>query len=276
MTNPKAILDQHDIHPVKSLGQNFLHDPNTLEKIVATAELMPEDTVLEIGPGTGALTAVLAKNARHVFSVEVDERMQPVLESQLEEFDNVYLVFEDILKVDILKLIGAKDFVVVANVPYYITTPIINQLLDIHRRPRRLVLTMQSELAERIVAEPPDMNRLAVLVQYYGAANIVTKLKPAVFWPRPDVDSAVLKIDTYDSPIVDVPSTKLFMRVVKAGFSQKRKQLKNSLGGGLGIKARAAGEIIEQAGIDPKRRAETITLEEWAAITRTVDESLKT
>lgn len=268
MTNPKALLDQYEILPKKSLGQNFLHDPNALEKIVATAELMPDDTVIEIGPGTGALTKVLAGQARHVFSIEIDERMRPILDSELAPYSNVYLVYDDILKVDVLQLVGARDFVVVANVPYYITSAILRHLLEVHRRPRRIVLTIQHEVAERIIAPPGDMNLLAVSVQFYGKAEIVTRLKPGVFWPRPDVDSAVIRIDTFDAPPVDVPDVDLFFRVVKAGFSQKRKQLKNALSGGLGIKSKAAGELLEAAGIDPTRRAETLTLEEWASLTQ--------
>lgn len=266
MTNPKVLLDLHEIAPKKGLGQNFLHDPNALEKIVDTAELMPADTVLEIGAGTGTLTEALARKARHVVSVEVDERLRPVLEAQLAPYDNVVLLFDDILKVDVLQLIGPQDFVVVANVPYYITSAILRHLLERHRRPRRMVITMQQEVAERIVAQPPDMSILAVSVQFYGQPQIVTRLRPGAFWPRPDVDSAVLRIDTYDVPPVDVPSDKLFFRVVRAGFGQKRKQLRNALSGGLAIKSAVAGELLIEAGIDPTRRAETLTLAEWAAL----------
>lgn len=273
MSSPKALLEQYELSPKKSLGQNFLHDPNALEKIIATADLMPEDTVLEIGAGTGALTERLAEYVRHVFSLEVDDRLRPLLEDRLAQYNNIYMLFDDILKVDVLKLVGTKDFVVVANLPYYITTPILHQLLEAHRRPRRLVLLVQAELADRIVARPPDMSRLAVLVQFFGKANIVTRLKPAAFWPRPEIDSALLKIDPYTVPEVDVPDSAMFFRVVRAGFSQKRKQLKNAVGGGLGIKATAAGELLTEAGIDPKRRAETLTLAEWAALTRTYSSS---
>lgn len=266
MTNPKVLLDLHEIAPKKGLGQNFLHDPNALEKIVDTAELMPADTVLEIGAGTGTLTEALARKARHVVSVEVDERLRPVLEAQLAPYDNVVLLFDDILKVDVLQLIGPQDFVVVANVPYYITSAILRHLLERHRRPRRMVITMQQEVAERIVAQPPDMSILAVSVQFYGQPQIVTRLRPGAFWPRPDVDSAVLRIDTYDVPPVDVPSDKLFFRVVRAGFGQKRKQLRNALSGGLAIKSAVAGELLIEAGVDPTRRAETLTLAEWAAL----------
>lgn len=272
MTNPKALLDLHEIAPKKSLGQNFLHDPNTLEKIVATADIMLEDTIVEIGTGTGTLTALLAQAARHVFSIEIDERLRPILKEQLETFENVYLVFEDFLKVDVLKLVGTNDFIVVANVPYYITSAILRHLLEPHRRPRRIVMTVQQELAERITAQPPDMSLLAVSVQFYGRPQIITRLKPGVFWPRPEVDSAVIRIDAYNHPPVTVPSDKEFFRVVRAGFGQKRKQLRNSLSGGLRIKSGDADVLLSAAGIDPTRRAETLSLEEWAALTRVLAE----
>lgn len=265
-TNPRLLLEEYELSPKKSLGQNFLHDPNTLEKIASTAELMPDDIVVEIGPGTGLLTEVLAQRARHVFSIEVDEDYRPLLENQLAAYKNVYLVFEDVLKVDILQLVGTKPFKVVANVPYYITSAILRHLLERHRRPERLVLTMQYDVAERLVAQPGDMSILAVSVQFYGQPRIVTKLKPGVFWPRPEVDSAVVRIDTYDNPEMDVPSVNAFFRVVRAGFSQKRKQLKNSLGGGLGVKSKVAGELLAQVGIDATRRAETLSLDEWKAL----------
>ena len=272
MTNPRQLFDQHDLRPKKKLGQNFLHDPNTLEKIVEIAQLRPDDIVVEVGTGTGTLTCVLAQTAHQVFTVEVDDRLVPILEQELAPFDNVHLIFDDFLKVDVLQLVGDRDFVVVANVPYYITSAIIRHLLDVPRRPRRIVMTVQYELAERILAQPPAMNLLAVSVQVYGQPEIVTRIKPAVFWPRPEVDSAVLKIDSFATPAVDVPSMKQFFRVVRAGFGQKRKQLKNSLGCGVGIKATLAGEWLEEAGIDPKRRAETVALGEWASLTRIVAE----
>ncbi|GAB4512572.1 MAG: 16S rRNA (adenine(1518)-N(6)/adenine(1519)-N(6)) -dimethyltransferase RsmA [Anaerolineae bacterium] len=266
MTNPRTLLEQYDIDPKKSLGQNFLQDPNTLEKIVASADLMPEDVVVEVGPGTGALTELLAQSARHVFAIELDERLRPVLEEQLAPYKNVYLVFDDILKVDVLQLVGTKPFVVVANVPYYITSAILKHFLERHRRPRHLVLTVQLDVAERLIAKPGDMSLLAVSVQFFGKPRIMSKINPTVFWPRPEVDSAILRIDTYEHPEVNVPSVELFFRVVRAGFSQKRKQLKNALGGGLAIKAALAGELLENAGIDATRRAETLSLEEWGAL----------
>lgn len=266
--NPKALLEQHGFSPKKSLGQNFLHDPNALEKIVAVADLMPSDTVVEIGPGTGTLTEFLARAAKHVITIELDERMRPILEKTLAPYPNVFVIWDDVLNIDLLQIVGPKDFVVVANVPYYITSQILRHILDAHRRPRRLVLTMQLEVAERLTAKPGDMSLLAVSVQFYGRPSLVSKLNPAVFWPRPEVESAVLRIDTYDKPPVDVPSSDLFFRVVRAGFSQKRKQLKNALAGGLALNSATTLTLLEAAGIDAKRRAETLTLEEWAALTR--------
>ena len=268
--NPKALLDEFEIAPRKSLGQNFLHDPGALEKIAASAELTPDDTVLEIGPGTGALTEYLAEVAKRVICIEIDQRMKPILDHQLAPYPNVWVIYQDILTVDVPALVQPDEYVVVANLPYYITTPIIAQLLDSAHKPRRMVLMVQAEVAERMVAQPDDMNQLAVGVQFYGKAQIINRLKPAAFWPRPNVDSAVVRIDVYDAPQVHVPDEKTFFRVVRAGFGQKRKQLKNSLGAGLGMKAQEAALLLEQAQIDPRRRAETITLAEWAALAHVV------
>jgi 16S rRNA (adenine1518-N6/adenine1519-N6)-dimethyltransferase len=264
--NPRELLDSYGLQPKKSLGQNFMHDPNTLEKIITTAEIMPDDLVVEIGPGTGALTERLAQVARHVMAVEVDDRLEELLETRFNDTPNVYFVFNDILKTDLLQLVGLKPFLVVANVPYYITTAIIQYLLEQKRRPKRIVMTMQYEVAQRICSQPGDMSLLAVSVQYYGKPQIVGRLNPAVFWPRPGVDSAILRIDTYDQPIVAAPSDRAFFRVVKAGFSQKRKQLRNSLSGALSVKSDIAEQYLQAAQIDSTRRAETLNLEEWSRL----------
>ena len=268
--NPKALLDHHEIHPKRKLGQNFLHDPGALEKIVATAELNREDTVLEVGPGTGTLTRFLADAARRVIAVEIDERLKPILDDELIDHPNVWVTYQDILTVDVTALLQPDDYVVVANVPYYITSAILRHLLEADHKPRRLVLTVQHEVAERLIARPDNMSILTVSVQFFGQPQIVNRLKPAAFWPRPDVDSAVVRIDVYDQPPVDVPDEAAFFQVVRAGFGQKRKQLKNSLGSGLGIKTAEAAALLQAAEIDPRRRAETLSLEEWAALTRAV------
>lgn len=269
--NPRQQLEHYDIVPKKSLGQNFMHDPNTLDKIVATAALQPTDTVVEIGAGTGELTARLAVAAGRVIALEVDERLIPLLEERFTNTKNVYLVFEDVLKTDLLTLAGTRDYLVVANVPYYITSAILRHVLEPAHRPRRVVMVMQYEVAERITATvKTEMSLLSVSVQYYGQPRILSRIKPAVFWPRPDVDSALVLIETYAQPPVAVPDDKSFFKVVRAGFSQKRKQLRNALAGGLTIKTDRAENYLQAAGIDSQRRAETLTLEEWAALTRVI------
>jgi 16S rRNA (adenine1518-N6/adenine1519-N6)-dimethyltransferase len=268
--NPKRLLEEHGIDPRKSLGQNFLQDPNTLDKIVGIAGVTPDDVVLEIGPGTGAMTTRLAAAGKRVIAVEVDERLKPVLDDVLAPYANTEVIFQDILTVDIARLLRPDPYIVVANVPYYITSAILKHLMENEYPPRRLVLTVQLEVAERLIAKPDEMSILSVSVQFFGRPQIAARLKPTVFWPRPDVDSAVVTIDVYDQPAVDVPSIQTFFRVVRAGFSQKRKQLKNSLSSGLQLTNAQTEQVFGIAGIDPRRRAETLTLEEWAALTRAV------
>ncbi len=268
--SPKALLDSYNLLPKKSLGQHFMHDPNTLEKIVAAARLQAGDVVVEVGAGAGALTQVLADAGAQVYAIEVDERLQPILEARFEDESAVYLVFDDILKIDVATLAGDDEYVVVANVPYYISSAILWHFLESRRPPLRMLLTMQYEVAERIISAPGAMNLLAIAVQFYGLPRIISKLSPAVFWPRPHIHSAIVSIETHRQPPVDVPSAQAFFRVLRAGFSQKRKQLRNSLAGGLGIKTRGAADLLGRAEIDPQRRAETLTLEEWARLTRIV------
>ena len=272
--SPRALLDSHGVQPKKSLGQNFMHDPNMLEKIVTAADMQSGDVVVEVGAGTGALTDVLAGVAGQVFAIEIDERLRPLLEERFDDRDNVYLVFADILKTDIAALLGDEDYLVVANAPYYISSAILWHFLEASRAPGRMVMTMQYEVAERILGKPGAMNLLSIAVQFYGLPRIMGKLSPAVFWPRPNIHSAIVHIETHATPPVTVPATPAFFRVLRAGFSLKRKQLKNSLGSGLGIKAREAAALLQAAGIDPQRRAETLSLEEWARLTWMVTESI--
>lgn len=266
--NDRELLDRHSIFPKKSLGQNFLHDPNTLEKIVAMAELTPGSSVLEIGPGTGNLTRLLAEQAGRLTAIELDDRLVPLLRETFAAQPHVTIVHGDILDVDLVDVLGTDPYTVVANLPYYITSAILRHLLETEHHPQRIVITVQREVAERIIAEPGDMSLLAVSVQFYGQPELVMRLNPSVFWPRPDVESAVLRIDVYDQPKVDVPDTALFFRLVRAGFSQKRKQLRNSLSGGLRISKAQADDLLNAGGVASQRRAETLSLEEWAALTR--------
>ena len=268
LVNDRERLAQHGIRPKKSLGQNFLHDPHTLEKIVAAAALTPEATVLEIGAGTGSLTRHLAPLAARVVAVELDDRLIPLLQDEFAAQPHVTIVHGDILELDVRDLVGEAPYTVVANLPYYITSAILRRLLSQAPRPRRLVLTVQKEVAERLSARPGNMSILAVSVQFYGQVETVLRLKPGAFWPRPDVASAVVRIDVFPTPRVDVPDEKLFFRIVRVGFSQKRKQLRNTLSAGLRISKAEADALLEQCGIAPQRRAETLSVEQWAALTR--------
>jgi 16S rRNA (adenine1518-N6/adenine1519-N6)-dimethyltransferase len=268
--NDRQLLDHYDIIPKKSLGQNFLHDPNALDKIVELADITPDTTVLEIGPGTGNLTRRLAQEADQVIAVEVDDRLVPLLQHEFAMSENVQIIHADILEANITDLVGEFPYVVVANLPFYITSAILRHLLESAHKPQRMVVTVQREVAERLVAEPGDLSLLAVSVQFYGSPHIAMRLNPAAFWPRPDVESTVVRIDVYPSPPVEVPGEKSFFRVVRAGFGQKRKQLRNSLSAGLHLEKGQVDDLLGQAGIAPQRRAETVSLEEWAALTRTL------
>lgn len=265
--NSAAILKAHGLYADKALGQNFLQDPIILQRIVDTAEVLPTDTVLEIGPGLGALTRHLAAAAKQVVAVELDGRLIPALEETITGFNNIQIVQGDILDVEPAEIISAEDYLVVANIPYYITSALLRHLLESNPRPRRVVLTVQKEVAERICAGPGDMSLLALSVQVYGEPRVATKIPAGAFHPPPKVDSAVVRIDLHSEPVIPYASLDKFFALAKAGFSQKRKKLRNSLSAGM----RMSTEVIEQAllaaGIDPQRRAETLSLEEWRALT---------
>ncbi len=273
----RALLKQWNLQPSKGLGQNFLTDRAALDKIVAAAELAPDDIVLEVGAGLGTLTRRLAHKAGHVVAVELDQRLMPVLQSVLSDLDNVTLIQGDILALDPAVLIDAASiqhpassiqYKVVANLPYYITSAVLRHLLEASLKPQRLVLTVQREVAERIVAQPGQMSLLAVSVQYYGRPRRLFRIRPGSFFPSPSVESAVVRVDLHAAPPVHAADTGVFFRVVRAGFAQRRKQLRNSLAAGLG---RSPGEVAAEltlAGVDPRRRAQTLSLEEWGRVTR--------
>ncbi len=268
----RGLLRQWNLRPSKGLGQNFIWDQAILEKIVAAAELTKTDTVLEIGAGLGTLTELLAEEAGHVVAVELDERLMPVLESVLADFENVTLVQGDILALDPATLINAPhtQYKVVANLPYYITSAVLRHLLEASLRPQCMVLTVQREVAERIVAQPGRMSLLAVSVQFYGRPRLLFRIKPGSFYPAPEVESAVVRVDLHAASPAAVEDEEAFFRVVRAGFSQRRKQLRNSLAAGLGRSSEEAAKALEQAGVDPRRRAQTLSLEEWARVAHTL------
>jgi len=258
-----ALLRRYDLHPSKGLGQNYLQDSASLQKIVSAAGVGSADAILEIGPGLGSLTRYLALSAHSVTAVELDRKLFPVLESVLAPYKNVRLVQGDILKLNPAELMGAPGYIVVANIPYYITSAVIRHLLEAELRPSRMVLTVQKEVAERICADPGRMSLLALSVQVYGKPVLVTTILAEAFYPQPKVDSAVMSIELYAQPIIPPDRLDNFFTLIKAGFSQKRKTLRNALSGGLRIPPVESAALLSTAGIDPQRRAETLSLEEW-------------
>lgn len=268
------ILHRFKLRADKKLGQNFLIDENIVRNIVAAAELSDKDTVLEVGPGIGTLTQGLAESGASVVAVELDKRLLPVLDTTLEGYDNVRIVNGDILQVDIMQTVGVDEFKVCANLPYYITTPIIFALLEKRLPMERLVAMVQKEVAERMAAKPggKDYGALSVAIQYYTEPEIAFIVPPSSFIPAPSVDSAVIVCKRREKPPVEVCDEALFFRVVKAAFSLRRKMLNNSLKN-MGIKGEQVAKWLELAGVDGKRRAETLSLEDFAALTNTFAQS---
>lgn len=262
MEHPKHILARYDLEAKKSLGQNFLHDDNILADIVAAASVQASDNVLEIGAGLGALTQHLAQAAQRVVAVELDQNLLPILQKQLEPYANVEIVHGDILALDPATWFGDEPYKVVANVPYYITGAILEHLLGGATKPDVLVITVQKEVAERMTAAPGEMTLLAVSVQLFGDVDIVRQVSAGAFWPRPDVDSAIVRFRRHPRPALLPSEEKAFFRVVKVAFSQKRKQLQKNLRA-LGHDRGALVALLESIGIAPQRRAETLSIAEW-------------
>ncbi len=265
--NVAAILRAHGLSPKKSLGQNFLADPSALERIIQAAEIAPGDSVLEVGPGLGSLTRYLAAAARRVVAVELDGSLLAPLEQVLAGAPNVEIIQGDILDLDPAELIDEPGFLVVANIPYYITSTLIRHLLEARQKPRRLVLTVQREVAGRITAGPGDLSLLALSVQVYGKPAIAARIPAGAFYPAPKVDSSVVRVDLYPEPLIPAGALDAFFRLAKAGFGQKRKTLRNALAAGLSWPGQQAAELLQAAGIDPMRRAETLQLDEWRRLT---------
>ena len=264
--NVAELLRQYNLRANKRLGQNFLQDSHALEKIVEAAEIQPTDTVLEIGPGLGSLTRYLGAKARKVVAVELDDRLFPALEAVIAAYKNIQLVHGDILDIEPKEISDQGDYLVVANIPYYITSAVIRHLLESTPSPRRIVLTIQKEVAERICAGPGDMNLLALSVQVYGQPHIATHISAGAFYPTPKVDSSVLVVDIYSAPLVPINLLDTFFLFIKAGFSQKRKKLRNSLSAGMRLSTTDTEELLRTIDIDPQRRAETLSLEEWGKL----------
>jgi 16S rRNA (adenine1518-N6/adenine1519-N6)-dimethyltransferase len=263
----QGLLHRFGLRPDKHLGQNFLIDGSALKRVVEAAEVGPKDIVLEIGPGLGSLTRYLAIQAQQVVAVELDADLLPPLKHVLAPYSNVTIVEGDILSLDPARLMPKPGYLVVANIPYYITSALIRHLLEARHMPSRLVLTVQREVANRICAQPGDMSLLALSVQVYGQPKIVAQIPSGSFYPIPKIDSTIVRVDIYTQPAVPPEQLKTFFRLAKAGFSQKRKTLRNALSAGLAWPAIQAESLLSESNIDSKRRAETLSIQEWASLT---------
>lgn len=261
-----AVLKRFHIRADKSLGQNFLQDSSVLEKIALAAEIQEDDCILEIGPGLGSLTRYLAVSAKEVTAIELDPDMLAPLQAVLTPYQNVRVVHGDILKTPVSEIINKPDYLVAANIPYYITSAVIRHLLESNPKPRRIVLTIQKEVAERICARAGDLSLLSLSVQVYGKPSIAAHIPAAAFHPVPKVDSAILRIDIYNEPLIPTELLKTFFKLIKAGFGQKRKTLRNSLSSGLHIPTTESEALLSSAGIDFMRRAETLSIDEWKGL----------
>jgi 16S rRNA (adenine1518-N6/adenine1519-N6)-dimethyltransferase len=276
----QALLHELDLHPRKRLGQSFLVDWHVLGRILAAADVGPQDTVLEIGAGLGILTEALGQRARRVVAVEIDQRLVSVLHERLKAASNTEIILGDILALDIPGLLPQRcwdlqqgseprsdqRYKVVANIPYYITSAVLRRILEQRLRPEIIVLMVQKEVARRITAGPGEMSLLAVSVQFYGLPRVVAPVPARCFYPVPKVDSAIVRIDPHPRLPLNEEDIAAFFDVVRAGFGQRRKQLHNALLHGLHLPAECLAESLSQAGIDGRRRAETLSVKEWVTL----------
>jgi 16S rRNA (adenine1518-N6/adenine1519-N6)-dimethyltransferase len=257
-------LRQHNLRPRKGLGQHFLTSQDVLSDIAAAAHLTPGDTVVEVGPGLGALTVVMAQQAGRILAVEIDRDLAARLGEILAPYPNVRIIQDDILQVHLAAELpaGQAAYKVVANLPYYITTPALRYFFEQDHRPQLIVVTVQDEVARRMTARPPEMNFLAILVQFHGQAEIVRRVPAGAFYPPPKVESAVVRITCQTPPLAE-PQSQRFLRLVSSGFSQPRKQIHNPLIHAAGLDRNRVMAALRASEIDDKRRAETLSLDEW-------------
>ena len=268
----KKLLKTYGVRPQKRLGQNFLIDKKVLKIIIGSADLSKNDTVLEIGPGIGTLTFEMAKKTKKIVAVEKDKKMFNILKELLKStsIKNVKIINEDILKIknsSLNRLLGTSNYKVVANIPYYITSPVIRKFLEMKNQPNRIILMVQKEVAKRICSSPPKMNLLAVSVQFYAVPKIISYVSKNSFWPQPKVDSAILKIVPHKTQLKK-EVVKKFFKIVKAGFSHPRKQLINNLSKELGLEKEKIKKWLLESEINPTQRAETLSIKDWQNLTK--------
>ena len=271
--NTIAVLQKYNFNFQKRYGQNFLIDTRVLDKIISNAKVTKEDFVLEVGPGIGTMTQYLAENAREVVAVEIDKNLIPILQDTLSEYDNVSVINDDILKVDINKIANerndGKPIKVVANLPYYITTPIIMGLFESHVPLDSITIMVQKEVADRMQCGPgtKDYGALSLAVQFYAKPKVVLNVPASCFMPRPNVDSAVIRLERFKTPPVDVKNDHLMFKIIRASFNQRRKTMLNSVGNsGIGITKEALTNALETMGLPLTIRGEALTLEQFAAL----------
>ena len=277
MAQTKGLLRHFDLRARKRLGQHFLIDEEVLKFILSAAELAPADVVMEVGPGLGVLTKELAKKAGWVVTVELDNKLAAMLKQTLASFNNVAVINRDVLEISpeallleqkgmFSPVIDPSRYKVVANLPYYITSPVLRHFLEASLKPQIMVVMVQKEVAEAIVAEPGGMSVLSISVQFYSQPEIVGYVPARCFYPAPEVDSAILRVTLYAEPAVDVADEKSFFGLVRAGFATPRKQICNSLTQGLRLPKAEVLALLGKVEIAPQRRAETLTLDEWAQL----------
>ena len=269
LNQTKRLLRRSGLKPRKSLGQHFLVDEEVLRAVASAAELTTNDVVMEIGPGLGVLTRELAKRAGQVVSVELDSFLSSALRQTLASLENVTVVDGDILQLEPAALLQghkAANYKVVANLPYYITSAVLRHFLEAKLKPQIMVVMVQKEVAEAIVAKPGRMSLLSVSVQFYGEPRIISYVPARCFYPAPKVDSAIVKIELYSQPPAEVTDRESFFELVRAGFSAPRKQIGNSLAQGLKLPKAECLSLLRKTSIVPQRRSETLTLEEWAKL----------
>ncbi len=266
--SPKARLERLGLRASKGLGQNFLVGQGVVQTILQAAQLEASDVVVEVGPGFGVLTKELAKAAGKVVAVELDATLAASLQAELGDAPNVTVISADARNVDVRQIVAGAAYKLVANLPYYAASPILRRFLELDHPPTVAVVMVQREVAKNMTAQPGQMSLVSVGVQVYGKPRIVAYVPPGAFYPTPKVTSAIVRIDVYPRPAVDVADMRAFFAVVRAGFSAPRKQLRNAFAGGLDVPPQEAEALLREAGVDPQRRAESLTLKEWGELYR--------
>ncbi len=270
LSSPRELreeLEKYSIIPKKSLGQNFIIDKNIINKVIDSSNLSKEDNIIEIGAGVGTLTKMLSSYVNHIYAVEKDKNLIPILQENLKENSNITIINEDILSFNT----PVKDYKIIGNIPYYITSPIIRKFLEEKNTPSLIILMIQKEVAQRIMAEPPRMNLLAVSVQFYADAKIMSYVSENSFWPTPKVKSSILRLTPNNfSKDFSLEFRNNFFKVLNAGFSNPRKQLINNLSNYLKKEKEDVEKILKNCGLSPKQRAETLTLSDWTNLTKSL------